>query len=522
MSEQTAVVNPVPAKAKKKRGTLPVQILAVLMLALLVVIIVISALYSVVNYRLVKGLSESEFIGLTNYQKSLNLSIFVNSIPTSLILKAIQLLGGLLIALPLTALITLPFKRPGGVLTCAALCLVPMLIPSLTMQHMATVLLPGELLRTPEGAYFMMLFVTALQTGGFFAFCGGLFSYLKRRGIGKGALQGLLVALLIHGLSILTPHFDAVYAFGNSINFSTTMTTDYVIFRYGLMNANFSLSSAMSIIKIVLQGLAAIIPAVILCRIARVDTTRIDIPKAKGGSFTMIFANVFWIFALLLGVVAIMGYNTIMYGGESLITVFESAISTSLLHQLMITGAIALLGGLFAALVGYGFISLYRNGRKTFGLAAMLFASAMSCMIAEYMVARNLGLFNTVFVPILRTCFQPGFICLVIVLTVAVRLAPERNTRGLFMLLFFAGAAFACGDLLSSIIYISTSDLAPISQAYYRVLTGINTSASEITESYLVAMNAQKSVLMLAQTLPCVLLGLAAALSCRRCFKKAD
>jgi len=522
MSETAVKPAAAPVKAPKKRSTLLVQILAVLALSVLLAIIVTSGIFSVVNYKMTGGIANSPFVGLQFYERAVNYPIFGASVMNSVVLKALQMLGGLLIALPLTMLICLPFKRPGGVLICAALCLVPMLVPTLTTYHLATVVLPGEVLRTAEGAYALVLIITALQMGGFYTFCAGLFSYLKRRGIGKGAVQGLFVALLIHALTMLSPDFSAIYLSSNALNRNVTTTLDYSIFSYGLMNMNFGLSSAYSIIKVVAQSLLALIPVIILCRIARVDKTRVEIPQAKGGGFTYILANVFWIAAVAAGALVVLGYDAFMRNGEEIILALSASLMSEVfLHQVVISGVIALLGGLVAALIGYGFINLYRNGRKTFGLGMLLVSTALSGLVGEYMLARNLGLINTLIMPILRTAFQPGFICMVIALTIAVRQAPERSTGGMFMMLFFAGAAFAWGDLLSSIIYINRTSSAPLSLLYYRTLMGANTLGTEITEAQIMTQNASKSAYMLALTLPCVFLGLLSALSCRRCFKKA-
>lgn len=511
-------------ESAKKKAPVIARLMGNLALALLLAVTAASLLIALVKYRPGRSIFNSTWVGLDNFDKLTSHALFSSAISNSLLLKLAQLLGGLFVGLPLTMLVCLPRKRPGRVLTLASLCLMPALLPQLSLYHLAITALPRQMLLSEAGVYVTFALMTALPTGGFFAFCGGLFAYMKRRGIGKGAGQGLLVALLIQALSLLSPDLSAIYPLANGVTANLSTTLDVYSFQYGLSRGNYGMSAAASNIKVVGQMLLGILPAVMLCRIAKVDATRIDLPRAKRSTFTVMLAPLFWAVALIAAIVILVRYAALSASEDEWILAFMKAAvssSDSLLKALMQSVLIALGGGLLAASAGYGIVYKYRYGRKSFGVAMLLLASSLTCLMSEYVLIRELGLINTVLAPMLRTLFDPRFIALLLVMTILLRMAPERATRGLALTLFLVAASCAWSDYMSSYIYIMDSSKLSISALYYRQLVGMFSQSSNVTDQMVLLQHAQKSVSMVLTTLPALMLSLLAALQCIRCFRDA-
>lgn len=494
-----------------------------LMIALLLTATLATALFSLLNYRPSAGIMYSDWAGLDNFARVCSSSQLEASVNNSLLMKLAQLLGGLLIGLPLTALVCLPRKKPGRVLTLASLCLIPALFPVAPIKHLVTTIFTPSMLFVSTLYTLLFACITALQTGGFYAFCGGMFAYMKRRGVGKGVWQGLLVALLIQALSMFTPDLTASLLLKSNASTLINTTLDLFALENVLMRNNYGRSAAVSVIKLAMQCAVAVVPALFLSRIARADTNRIDLPRAKRSSMTVVLALAFWGVVVAGIAVALINHSALpATADEWANSLAEATASTDMLLNLFSSVVVAVFGGMLAAFAGYGIICQGRNSRITFIPLVILLASALSGIAGEMALAISGDLYRTLVLPILRVVFDPRLIMLMLVMIVILRMAPERSLRGLGAMLFFAAAACAWSDLVSSYMYLSSPSEAPLALNYFYLLNGFYNSAESVTSSVLVKMTSGKIVAMAFQAIPAVLLSIVAALQCIRCFRDAQ
>ena len=502
-------------------------LITALFLAVIALVGVYGIVMSLQKYTPSRGMVESPWVGLQNYEKFFSSNYFTPSMVNSVALRALQLLGGTVLALPLIAWVCLG-KKPGRTLTKACLCLIPFCLPYVISAQAVIALVPRDIRLSSNGAYLTFTLTTALQTAGFIGFCGGFFSYLKQRGIGKGAPQGVLVALLISALSLLTTDNNALLMLANALNRGSTMTLDYYAYTLGIVQGNYSFSSAVSAVKALLQVVVAIVPALLLCRIAKKDETRVELPDAKGAFFTFTGANIVWLILLAALVVATFGIETVARMPEESLNAFgeaaQSMISSLPLTNLaLVTGIVAVLGGLLAGLTSFSFIAYFRSGRKGFGLAMIIAASAFSFISAELLAVRNVGLLNTPWPMVLRAAADPRLLCLTFALAIVLRMAPERRTRGVVIGLMLLAAAFAWGDYFGANLYAYSSNNSTFAQTLYRLIIqgGVTSSSESVSQATLLARQAQTPLVSLLVSVPALLLGFGGAAACIRGFKDA-
>ena len=514
---------PKPEEEKKKIKFTLTSPLAILLILGIVAISALGIVTAFQNYRAMRGIADSDFVGLANFQKALALPSLPQLLRNTVLLRLIQLIAGLLLAL-LLVLWVKASKKPGTALTKACLCLVPMCLPAIFTSQLVLQFLPREYYMSASFYPLVFALASILQTAGFFGFCGGLFQYLGRRGIGGGAMQGLLIGLLISSLSLLTPDFSAIFTTASPVTYSAADTLDYYVYRTGLQNMQISLANAVTTLKVVAQGILALLPACLLARLAKKDETRIELPDAKGSRFIFSAAQLIWIGLLAAVLVLAIGINVISYNPEAVVQAAGGILQQQqVIRSLIMSLVTSLLTGIIAGFVAYSFISYVRNGRKGFALMLIILGSAQSFLIAEYLAARYMGIVNTPFAVILRQLCDPKLLSLMIVMAVALRMAPERNTKGLVLGLMLLGAAFAWGEFISSLVFVNQSSLFPVSLLFYRMrMTGNAVGdASVLTEAQLLAQQASIPIMGLLTTLPAVLLGFGGARCCIRAFRDA-
>ena len=529
-AEEEAPAN-VPAPQKK---TAVFSVIAIAALVIMGLVAAYTIAISLLKYNLARGLADSEFVGLQNFERFFSSPYEIATLKNSLLLRLIQMAAGLLAALPLIGWVRLG-KNPGKTLTKACLCLIPFSVPYMISTLAVVKLIPRDILMDPDGVYLTFALGTVLQTAGFVGFCGGFFSYLKMRGIGNGARQGVLVAMLVLALSMATPDLSATMMLSNSLNTQSSLTFDFYAYRTGIQQMNFSLSSAVTVVKVALQCVLAIVPAILLCKIAKKDETRLEIPDVKKSFFTFSGAKLAWLVILLAMAVAAFGIETIArFTAEPEAAVDavttaaqEVAASQSILNSALVSAVVSVLGGALAGLVAFSFIVHFRSGRKGFGLAMIIAASACSLFMSEYLAVRNVGMINTPWPMILRAVIDPRLLCIAFALAVVLRMAPERRTRGVVLGLMLLGAAFAWGDFFSANLYAYAGNMIPLSCRLYQMIMNGGASVASmagpdgITEAQYLAQQAMMPMVSLLVSLPALLLGIGGAAACIRGFKDA-
>ena len=530
-SEDTQAEAPaeVPAApAPVKRGFSLFGVVTAAVLTVMVLIGLYGVIMALTNYRAAQGLSGSTFVGLDNLDRLFNYPGFLGILRNSLVLRALQLAGGLVLALPIILWVKLG-KQPGRMLTKACLCLIPMCLPSVISTLTVMRALPRDILLDQNGTYLSFALSTCLQTAGFIAFCGGLFAYLNLRGIGNGAGQGVLIALLISALSLATPDSTSVLMLSNGMNRSTANTFDYYAYNAGIIQMQYSYSSAASLVKTALQMALAIAPSIILCKIAKRDETRLEIPDTEGSFLTFTGAKLAWLALLAALALATFGVETVMRLPEESLEAFSGAAMTlnerlPLMNLAIVTGMTAILGGVLAGFASFSFIAHFRAGRRGFGLAMVIAASSLSFLVAQFALVRYSGMVNTVWPMILRQIADPRLLSLAFALAIALRMAPERSTRGVVLGLMLLAAAFAWGDVFSPLLYAYSGNNTTFAAALYRLFMqgGVDISGEGVTQAQVLAQQAQIPLISLLVSVPALALGFGGAASLIRGFKAAQ
>ena len=520
----------IPAAEGKKPGKISLfGVITALFLAVIAAVSVYGAALSVTNGKYTMGLTGSQFVGLDNFLRFFSGAYFPATLMNSLLLRLMQIAAGLILSLPLIAWVKIG-KKPGRTLTKAFLCLAPYCLPYLISAFAVIHVLPRDLALSTQGGYLMYVLSTVLQTAGFFGFCGGFFAYLHLRGIGNGARQGVLVALLVSMLTLLTAENGTILMISNSINRGSTLTLDYYAYTTGLQQRYLNVSSAVSVVKAAAQALIGAIAAVWLCRIAKEDETRVELPDARKALLTFTVSKMIWMVILAVLVVLSFGVDIVAMQPEESMQAFASAAQSTAQNSLVLNGLkvsaiVAGIGGVAAGLVGYSFMVYFRSGRKGLGLAMLIASSALSFVAAEFSGVMQIGLLNTVWPIILRFIADPRLISLVIVLTIVLRMAPERRTGWIMLGLILFAMAFAWGDFLSSNSYAYSGSQSTMAGYLFRLTMQGNSAALSaregMTEAELLARQAMTPVVSLLVSLPALTLGFGGAAACIQGFKDA-
>ena len=523
MNEQNLGEHNLQPQKNKKSFKIKWEMLPVLALAAFILSIgFLMACHSVADVRIVPGSgTDLTFVGLEHYEYMFQTELhFQGAVVNSLFIRIMQLAGGLLLALPAVLFISRR-RKLGKVLTLSCLCLIPMCFPGISTSYALQHLLPREFLMAKQWGGILYAMGSMLQTAGFMAFSGGLFAYFKRRGIGKGAWQGLLAALLIGCLSLMTPDM-APSLLSNSVNWATTDTLDSLAFYHAMTALRFSTSAVASMVKLALQGVLAIIPAVLLCRMAREDRERISLPDARPVIFDIAVAKVFWALAAMVLCMSYLGMNTFSEDPQSILASVGAAAvqgKDSFLPACGVSLVIARLGGLAAGGIGYCFIRTFGRGSRGFGLCMLLLSAAGGFYGAAFIRYFEWGLRNTILPVVIRQMVDARMVGLMILLALLMRLAPQRSHKGMFLGLALLGAAIAWGDYLSPCWY--GMQQSPVADVFHHMITGRFRAFAAFPED-VDAMKASLPVLGALTTLPALLLGMGGALALMRAFKKAE
>ena len=471
------------------------------------------------------GLTDGTFVGVENFRRLLKNGNFLTMLKNSALLRLIQLAAGTVLALPLIAWVKIG-KKPGRTLTKAFLCLAPYCLPYIISVFAVIRVLPREMMLSANGGYMMYTLSTVLQTAGFIAFCGGFFAYLSMRGIGNGAFQGVLVALLISGLTLLTCENGTLVMVSNGANRAVTNTFDQFAYQQMANRFEINQSNAASVVKVALQALLGAGAALLLCRVAKKDETRTEIPDAQGSILTFTTAKLIWLAILMVLAALSFGIEVIARQPEESAQAFVTAAQEMTRDGLVMNGAmislvVAGLGGALGGLVAYSFMVYFRSGRKGFGLAMLIAASSLSFLSMQFLGARQLGFYNTVWPMILRQVFDPRLVSLMIALAVVLRMAPERRTGWILAGLTCFAMAFAWGDFYGAHLFVASSSHAPLASYLYRlIMNGAMIQRGSLPQDAL-AQQAMTPAISLLTSLPALMLGFGGAACCIRGFKDA-
>ena len=425
LEEQENTVTAATAENKPRPWyKLPViTIPAILVLLVMAYIFATTLVASMQKYSIRKGWLDSPYIGFRHYQTYLaNGDVWSTILHTVLArLLVLGVCGGLTAAM---CAAYRKMKRPGEVLTIACLWLILAAIPVAAPELPGILYLVKAKMTSGELIY---LVTVGLQTLGIFCFITGLFTYLK-----KDPFHGLLLAALIWLLGNLST--NAVYV--SSTNKNTLLNMQ--IFYDSLSGGNIGQGAALSVIKILLQVLIGIIPAILLCRNTR-----------KKAALTRSTHAEYW----LVPVAAIGTAAALLLAGPA------GKIEDQWLKAAVYSLAVAMAGAAVGGMIAYSFVRLMTcmSGRL-YTMVAVILSAAMSCVIAEYMAANSLRMIDRPFLYALLSAFDWRMILLMVMITCALRNTGEKRPVLLASALALLAASFTWGELNIAMLYDRASN----------------------------------------------------------------
>ena len=436
----------------KRKGFPVFSIPALVMLALMIAVFVLEILFSIHHNNILRPLS-GETVGLRFYEKLLNNKQFPDALENSFLFRAVQLGAAGMLAAGLCALYY-AMRKSRVILTFACLWLIPACLPLMS----TSVLFRGAW-RADYSGTLTYLLTTVLQTASLFCFFGGLFAFLgvqKKGRVGGSPYIGLLIGVLAFLLSTLS-------SFGAGVMTSSAYggrTLEILNVQNAVRNNQYSAGAAGSVLKVLIQVLAAVVPAVVLSILARKKSTK--------GRMTL---AVLWVFLAFLT----FGLLLFLLGG---LGSMDNKIVGSTLSTLLLAVTGGALGGLFA----YSFVHLLRRVPSfLFGLIAVILAASLSCVVAKYVYMAQLNLLDTAWPQVLMSVFDPRLVLIVVVLSFALRDYTEPKPASLVLALALLAGALLWGEFANAYIYTAHArgGFTPLSMYYYNLVN--NASAADIS-----------------------------------------
>lgn len=388
------------------------------------------------EYTLLHGTAGSPFVGLQNLCKILQSPNFPYLLRNSLLLRALELAGGLLLGGGMALLLSLLSNRRTA-LWLSCLMAVPAVLSPVLYAAAALSLFPAQW--RPYPTYYPLLFVLQrlLPNAGIFVLFGGLYSHAAGEQRTVGALKGCLAALLFYSAQCLTPDTGSLLLTANPSVYSIADTLATYQHRTGMMQMDFSLAAASGVLLALLQLPVALLLG--LCRPSVEDKLPTEHPASLRP-----FASIL----LLSGAAA----------AAALLLPANKGVFLSSLTPVLLSLPFALL--LSVLLAG-------RSGGMVSRLAASAVLALGGQLIPLYLCMRAGGMVNTVWPCALIPLLSP---CALMLLLAASGCTAARRPLPLILGLSLLLAALVWGDYNAPLLYLNDRALFPLSLAAREVL----------------------------------------------------
>lgn len=407
------------------------------------------------EYTPAQGIWGSPYTGLTNYLSLIQGNNFPRLLGNSFFLGLVSFLATLVLAIPAALLCSL-IKNRKIAATCAGLLLMPAFVPA-ACYFVLTCRIFSTTLFTQSSTYvFGFIAQTLLPGAALIAFAGAATSMVFRARGRKplhGALQGCLGASLLVCFMLLLPNHEALQLSSNPLVYQSADTLDTYAARSFLQQNKLGGSAAAYVLRSILQGCLAVIPAAILAFTLKKQDQLAQpaaIPETDQNARQTILPWIPWLIAVALGVCTVLAIGVPQISAVS-------GIASNLLMSIPMV-IIALLVGTIAA---YIILNGARNASRT-GLAifAVILLAPAGAMAGQYLLARQFGLLNTIFPTALTTWLLPQALLLILIFALLVRGSYNKKA-----ILFFSLSA-AClvgaltyGGIFPNLLVISRADL---------------------------------------------------------------
>lgn len=398
---------------KNKKGALVWIPLGVLLLAG-IGYFACDLLMSISRYRPARGLFGNEIVGSRFFEQLFSAADFPRAIGNSLVQTLLTAVLGLPFGVVLALLLGLIPHRPTKAIFAGFFLMIG-LLPDIFWAQMGQNAALGmdKIMQGVSGAgsglrnNYLLIFTVAkvLPLTALCAF-GGLFLNLAEKK--NGALGALLVGL-VPLLTALMPDVRMNYLAGSAINYASSTTLSYNAYRSGIMQGQYSYAAAMTVMGRGISLVVGLGPALLVGLLAKRkrDTQKV---RVQGGS---------WVMEGLFGVIGAVA--------AMMIVLAANIIGKQIQWSADVTVALGntLLGSLLAMMLAFGVclgvLSTFRHSRGMLAPAAlaliMLLLGGFSA--SGYILARDLGVFNTPIPAAFSVLGHPAFILVLVLLAVS-------------------------------------------------------------------------------------------------------
>lgn len=452
------------------------------------------AMMSFVNYKVLRGIADSEFIGLTNYDKVFNatavMSSFVNSAMQTLMYMLPALGIGMLLSFLLGLIPSRKFKS-----AVAGAALLTALIPTLVLEQGVVSFfndafaamraagfndVPLNALADSTASLFISTIVNMIPQLALVVFAGLSLSIST----GMSPWKGSLIAGLLPMMTLFTPNLAVTRLVSNTMNMQVTNTVPHMVYQYGMTNMKMSYATAISTSARFMNVFASVLPWLLIALFVKSDAKKPRIREQRHSwGFEMLIA---------LGVTFTLAAMYILSqpaGNMDLLKVEPVVISVAVGFMALIVGFLLLF--LIIAL------SRHAAGKTSFIFATMLVLLTMisNYLISGYMAFRNLGMLNTAFSLVFGAMSNPIFLTILVLLLLQ---RPANMRQAMFLILggAFLLAACAMGDYMPGLLTANSASARPLSSYLYQMLMQGTSAAQGNAASAADAVNAGKFILL--------------------------
>lgn len=460
------------------------------------------AMMSFVNYKVIRGITGSDYVGLSNYARVFNMPIamkgFVNSAVQTLLYMLPALGVGMLLSFLLGLIPSRKFKS-----AVAGAALLVALIPTIVLEQgvvndfngIFTQMrqmgfdFPVNALADPVASMMVSTLVNMIPQLALVVFAGLSLSIST----GMSPWKGALIAGLLPMMTLFTPNLAVSRLVGNALNQEAMVTVPQMVFQYGMQNMQMSYATALSTTARLMNIVAGVLPWLLIGLFVKGDAKKPRIREQRHSwGFEMLIA---------LGVtftLAVMYLLSQPAGNMDLLKVEPAVITVAAGFAVMF----------FAFLLLFLLVCTSRHaaGKTSLIFALMLVMLMMisNYLISGYMAFRNLGMINTVFSVVFSAMSNPIFLTILVLLLLQ---RPANMRQAMFLTLGGAFIAAACcmGDYLPGYMLTTSADVRPLSTLLYQMMMqGANAAAQGNAVSAADAINACKFVLLVAVALAAV------------------
>ncbi|MBR0465020.1 MAG: hypothetical protein IJJ23_11695 [Clostridia bacterium] len=445
---------------------------------------------SMTNFKLMRGMFGSEWVGFRNFEYLFADSNLSAVIRNSVIFGIVRVIVAFLFSLLGGTVGMSDSKAAKAVM--ASIGAVIAFIPTVAYEYILVALR----LTASAGLNILIPLVYALPVGGVAMMLGALLPSVWP----QNRFSGVLIAPL---LTLTFFFFDRSYIgtlLQNALNMRNTNTIVSYSYRLSIIQMQLSSGAAAELIQSLVNLIPGLIGALMIGTLVKKTSKPAVAPSQRGNGASV--AGVLALVCTLIAGTGLILFYPAVFREENVI----STVLVSLLYAVLT--AILAFGAYYVVLLCAGKFDSRRW--VPFSLLVLLTVLFNRLSIADYLTARNLGLFNTIIMPVLYGVVNPLSIMLILG---AMILRPQRTSSCVMFALGAAllSAAYVTGDVSSFMIYINNQGGWNLGMLARRITINSAAVVSEGVEPQ-TAANIGYSVIGVALITAAVPIGLGAAL----------